>query len=110
MINWIKITDETPKEGRRLLYFFEGIGVWTGFYYGKDKSYPDSNNHVFGSHAGFLTGDVTHWCYIDYPKEGSWRVEADKDFFEEDKKTMLEMQNEFDDTLESTLEDQINFS
>ena len=110
MINCIKIKDKVPEEGKRLLYFFEGIGGWTGLYYGKDKSYPDSNNHVFGSHAGFLTGDVTHWCYIDYPKEGSWRVEADKDFFEEDKKTMLEIQSEFNDTLESTLEDQINFS
>ena len=48
MINWIKITDETPEEGKRLLYFFEGIGVWTGFYYGRDESYPDSNNHTFG--------------------------------------------------------------
>ena len=88
MINWIKISDEIPEEGVRLLYFFEGTGVWTGFYYGRDEDYPDSNDHVFGSNAGFLTGDVTHYCYIDYPKgeDAEWRFEADKEFFEETKK------------------------
>ena len=87
MINWIKIEDETPKEGRRLLYFFEGTGVWVGFYYGIDEEYYSKAGHVFGSGAGFLTGDVTHWCYIDYPKgEGAeWRVNMDKEFFEETK-------------------------
>ena len=88
MINWIKIADEIPEEGVRLLYFFEGTGVWTGFYYGRDVYYPDSNDHIFVSNAGFLTGDVTHWCYIDYPEgeDAEWRVEADKEFFEETKK------------------------
>tara|TARA_B100001093_G_scaffold69260_2_gene59670 strand:- start:9096 stop:9467 length:372 start_codon:yes stop_codon:yes gene_type:complete len=87
MINWIKISDEIPEGGKRLLYFFEGTGVWTGFYYGRDEDYPDSNDHVFGSNAGFLTGDVTHWCYIDYPEgeDAEWRVDADREFFEETK-------------------------
>ena len=39
MINWIKIEDEIPEEGKRLLYFFEGTGVWTGFYYGRDEEF-----------------------------------------------------------------------
>lgn len=100
MINWIKIEDEIPEEGVRLLYFFEGTGVWTGFYYGRDEDYPDSNDHifggnVFGGNVGFLTGDVTHYCYIDYPEEGAWRAEADKDFFEEAKKSIREVQKEF---------------
>ena len=87
MVNWINIENEIPEQGKRLLYFFEGVGVWTGFYYGRDKGYPDSNNHTFGSNAGFLTGDVTHWCYINYPEgEGAeWRVDMDKEFFEETK-------------------------
>ena len=91
MINWIKVADEIPEEGVRLLYFFEGTGVWTGFYYGRDEDYPDSNNHIFGSNAGFLTGDVTHYCYIDYPEgeDSEWRVEADKEFFKETKKEIL---------------------
>ena len=72
MINWIKIEEDErsfPEEGRSLLYFHEGTGVWVGFYYGRDEEYPCSNNHVFGGNVGFLTGDVTHWAYIpDYPE------------------------------------------
>ena len=94
MINWIKVEDQVPEEGKRLLYFFEGTGAWVGFYYGRDEEYPNSNNHVFGCEAGFLTGDVTDWCYINYPEGGEWRVEADKEWFEEYKKEMLEIQKE----------------
>ena len=96
MVNWIKIEDQIPEQGRRLLYFFEGTGVWTGFYYGRDEDYPDSNNHIFGSNAGFLTGDATHWCYIDYPEGGEWRVEADKEFFDEDKRIIEKLQQPFE--------------
>ena len=106
MINWIKIEDEIPEEGKRLLYFFEGTGVWTGFYYGRDESYPDSNNHMFGSNAGFLTGDVTHYCYIDYPEEGAWRVERDKEWFEEEKNEMLETRKEWNDTMNGLFQDE----
>ena len=35
MINWIKIEDEIPEQAKKLFYFFEGTGVWTGFYYGR---------------------------------------------------------------------------
>lgn len=81
---WINIEKEIPEKGRRLLYYFEGTGVWLGFYYGRDEEYPCDNNHVFGSESGFLTGDVTHWCYMpDYPEGGEWRVEADIEFAKE---------------------------
>ena len=81
---WTEIKDEIPEKGRRLLYFFEGTGVWSGFYYGRDEQYPSDNDHVFGSEVGFLTGDVTHWSYIpDYPKGSEWRVEGDREFAEE---------------------------
>ena len=96
MVNWIKIEDQIPEQGRRLLYFFEGTGVWTGFYYGRDEDYTDSNNHIFVSNAGFLTGDATHWCYIDYPEGGEWRVEADKEFFDEDKRIIEKLQQPFE--------------
>ena len=96
MINWIKIEEDErsfPEEGRSLLYFHEGTGVWVGFYYGRDEEYPCSNNHVFGGNAGFLTGDATHWCYIDYPEgeDAEWRVDADKEFFEETKKEIFKI-------------------
>jgi len=92
-MNWIKIEDEVPQQAKRLLYFFEGTGVFVGFYYGRDEEYPYSNNDVFGSNVGFLTGDVTHWCYIDYPEgeDAEWRVEADREFFEETKKEILKL-------------------
>jgi hypothetical protein len=87
MIDWVKIEDKVPEQGRRLLYFFEGTGVWVGFYYGIDEEYCSKTGHVFGSNVGFLTGDVTHYCYINYPEgEGAeWRVNMDKEFFEETK-------------------------
>tara|TARA_Y100000361_G_scaffold74793_1_gene66160 strand:+ start:656 stop:955 length:300 start_codon:yes stop_codon:yes gene_type:complete len=99
MINWIKVADEIPEEGKRLLYFFEGTGVWVGFYYGRDESYPSSNNHVFGSNAGFLTGDVTHYCYINYPEDegAEWRIEADKEFSEEIKKEINSVKHYYGD-------------
>jgi len=81
---WIDIEDELPRKGRRLLYFFEGTGVWAGFYYGRDEEYPSENNHVFGCEYGFLTGDVTHWAYIpEYPEGSEWRIEADREFAKE---------------------------
>ena len=83
-----------PSYPLMLLYFFEGTGIWLGFYYGRDEDYPDPNNHVFGSNAGFLTGDVTHYCYISYPdaeEAVEWRIEADKEFFEETKKEIFKM-------------------
>ncbi len=104
MVNWVSIEDKTPEEGKRLLYFFEGTGVWTGFYYGRNEEYPDSNNHVFGCEAGFLTGDVTHWCYINYPEEGEWREEQDKEFFKESKKEMIEVQIEWNNNFKEMLE------
>ena len=100
MVNWIRIKDKIPEEGKRLLYFFEGTGVWLGFYYGRDESFPFEDNHVFGSEFGFLTGDVTHWSYIPtYPKDSEWRTEADKEFFKENKKEMLEVQKEWNDKI-----------
>ena len=69
-LNWISVDDQVPEDdGRLLLYFFDGCGgPFLGFYFGRDEEYPYENNHVFGSHTGFLTGDVTHWMHLpDYP-------------------------------------------
>ena len=91
-MNWTKIDDESPEEERLLLYFFECTGVSIGFYYGRDENYPSSNNHVFGG-QGFLTGDVTHWCHIDYPEgeDGERRRKSDLEFFKETKEEIFKL-------------------
>ena len=89
-MKWTELSEKIPEEGKRLFYFFEGTGSWSGFYFGRDEEYPCSNNHVFGSQAGFLTGDVTHWCYVpDYPEDAEWCVDADFDFFNEMKREIF---------------------
>ena len=81
---WTNIEDQTPLKRKKLLYYFEGVGTWLGFYLGRDEKYPADNDHIFGSESGFLTGDVTHWCYMpDYPKCGEWRIEADNELAKE---------------------------
>jgi len=85
---WIDINDQVPEKGRKLLYFFEGTGSWLGFYFGRDEEYPSDNNHVFGGNSGFLTGDVTHWCYTpNYPKQF-------KEFTSLDEEWAREVENE----------------
>lgn len=66
---WIKIEDEVPEKEVSLLYYFEDVGIWQGYYYGIEKEYCPETGHVFGSNGGFLTGDVTHWMYLPEPPE-----------------------------------------
>lgn len=44
-----------PEKKRDLWYYFEYVGVHQGRYYG---------DWCFAGEKGFLTGDVTHWCYV----------------------------------------------
>ena len=69
-MEWISIEDEAPEEERNLLYFFECTGVSAGRYYGIEPEYCPETGHVFGSHDGWLTGDVTHWQYFPDAPEG----------------------------------------
>ena len=93
-MKWIKIEDETPPKGERLLYFFEGTGVSVGFYFGIDGDYCPETGHVFGGNFGFLTGDVTHWQYIpDYPA-------GFEDFAEADAERASEIEKEIDEAKE----------
>jgi hypothetical protein len=92
MINWINIEDKTPEKGKRLLYFFEMTGAYLGFYFGIDDEYCPETGHVFGSQVGFLTGDVTHWCYMpDYPEGFEDFVEADMEWATEAEKEINEI-------------------
>ena len=80
---WVSIEDEVPEKGRRLLYYFDMCGVFLGFYLGRDSNYPCSNDHVFASNVGYLTGDVTHWRYMgEYPEDNDELMRADADYCE----------------------------
>ena len=80
---WVSIEDEAPEKGRRLLYYFDMCGVFLGFYLGRDSNYPNSNDHVFASNVGYLTGDVTHWRYMgEYPEDNEELMRADADYCE----------------------------
>lgn len=65
MSDWIKVTDRLPTVGQRVIYFFEHVGMHLGRYDGfaptDNGLVPTHYDAVFSSHAGFLTGDVTHW-------------------------------------------------
>ena len=71
-MKWIKIEDEVPEQGRKLLYFFDCTGISLGEYYGIEPDYCPETGHVFGSQLGWLTGDVTHWMYAPDVPEGAY--------------------------------------
>ena len=71
-MNWIKIEDQKPEEGREVFYFFDFLGVYRGQYQQieypkemfKEGSEPVYGDSFFGQ-CGFLTDDVTHWMYTE---------------------------------------------
>ena len=64
-MKWTKIEDQIPEMKRQVMYWHDMTGgAHIGYYFGRDEEYPCENNHVFGSNAGFLTGDATHWLYV----------------------------------------------
>jgi len=71
-MKWIKIEDKVPPEGVNLLYFFDCTGISFGQYYGIEPDYCPETGHVFASHDGWLTGDVTHWMPLPDVPEGAY--------------------------------------
>ena len=69
---WIKIEDEVPPKGTKLLYFFDCTGISLGEYYGIEPDYCPETGHVFASRDGWLTGDVTHWMPLPVVPEGAY--------------------------------------
>jgi len=71
-IPWNHINDKIPEKNKLLLYHAPCLNTpaFTGYYEGEDISEEFGNcGHIFvGSTGRFLTGDVTHWCYIQTPK------------------------------------------
>ena len=63
-LQWTDVMEEQPPKDTLIMYFFECTGVSAGYYEGRDDEYPGENDHVFSSHDGFLTGDVTHWMHM----------------------------------------------
>ena len=76
-ISWNHINEKIPEKDKLLLYYAPCLDTpaHTGYYLGEDidkngafSGTPGfSFGHVFGGLVGTLTGDVTHWCYIDNP-------------------------------------------
>ena len=56
-MEWIKIEDQLPKEGQRVIYYFKETGVARGKY---------TQVEVFYGDDGWLSDDVTDW----QPDEG----------------------------------------
>lgn len=61
-MNWIKIEDQLPKDGDRVITYFELTGIEISTY----KNLAGTEDEVFGHNlffnkSGFLTDDVTHW-------------------------------------------------
>ena len=95
---WIQMKDEAPEENRLLIYFFDGLMMpfWIGFYFGRDETYPSEDNHIFGSPAGFLTGDVTHWMYVDAPERYEWVMDNNEELAKSLKDSVEKARAEFD--------------
>ena len=64
-MKWNNIEEKVPEMKRQVMYWHDMTGgAHIGYYFGRDEEYPCENNHIFGSNAGFLTGDATHWLYV----------------------------------------------
>ena len=50
---WISVNDKIPNDGQAVLYYFDVVGIHSGFY--------DADDDCFYGSSGFLCGDVTHW-------------------------------------------------
>lgn len=57
---WIKLIDQRPEEGQKVIYFFQWVGVshglFTNFIIGPLPPIP-----CFSSNIGWLGSGVTHW-------------------------------------------------
>jgi hypothetical protein len=68
-MEWIKVEDELPEEGQKVIYFFEYVGIHIGkFMKDKDNIGCPYGNTFYGK-SGFLTDDVTHWMPLPEPPE-----------------------------------------
>ena len=59
--HWRKVEDELPKDGQKVIYYFEVTGINIG------KYKKDKEGDIFYGRSGFLTNDVTHWMPLPEP-------------------------------------------
>ena len=61
-MDWIKIKDERPKEGERVITYFKHTGVSIMKYHNLRGTKDEiMGKDLFTGSGGFLTDDVTHW-------------------------------------------------
>jgi len=60
-MEWIKIKDRYPKDGQRVIFYFEVTGISIGKYFYRE------GYHCFCSPDGWLCDDVTHWMPLPDP-------------------------------------------
>ena len=67
-MDWIKIEDQLPEDGSRVITYFEHTGVEISMY----KNLKGTEDEMFGHNlfynkSGWLTDDVTHWMPLPEP-------------------------------------------
>jgi hypothetical protein len=60
-MQWININDKAPEDGQHVIYYFEPLGMFMGYYERCKGEAALYGTHCFESASGFLTDDVTHW-------------------------------------------------
>lgn len=71
-MTWINIDDQLPKEGQKVIYYFEKTGVDRGYFTQYFFKEGGKINTFYGN--GWLSDDVTHWM----PDEGQALPEPPK--------------------------------
>ena len=69
-MDWIKMTDQCPKENQRVIIYFEGTGIDIMEYHDLEGTEDEQMGKELFTGRGFLTDDVTHWMPLpERPRE-----------------------------------------
>ena len=61
-MEWIKIEDQAPKDGQRVIVYFNMTGIDIMRYHDLEGTEDRKmGKNLFTGDRGFLTDDVTHW-------------------------------------------------
>jgi hypothetical protein len=73
MNEWIAMKDRKPRQGQRVIYYFDEVGMHIGKY----RRTPDGGD-CFSHGFCFLTNDVTHWMPVPKPPKVDGKSEVKK--------------------------------